>query len=76
MRVLVDALGSSRLPAGFGQPLIDAGEAKQFNPLTLKRLGIRITGSLVCDERVAFVGGFNIAPVYEGDGVVAGWCDF
>ena len=77
VRVLVDALGSSRLPAGFWQPLIDAGgEAKQFNPLTLKRLGIRNHRKLlVCDERVAFVGGFNIAPEYEGDGVVAGWCD-
>ena len=30
---------------------------------------------LVCDERVAFVGGFNISPEYEGDGVNDGWCD-
>jgi cardiolipin synthase len=30
---------------------------------------------LACDDRVAFVGGFNIAPEYEGDGVSCGWCD-
>ena len=30
---------------------------------------------LVCDERVAFVGGFNIASAYDGDGVTSGWCD-
>ncbi len=77
VQVLVDALGSSRLPADFWRPLIEAGgAAKQFNPLTLKRLGIRNHRKLlVCDERVAFVGGFNIAPEYEGDGVVTGWCD-
>ncbi len=77
VRVLVDALGSARLPSGFWDPLIEAGgEARQFNPLTLKRLGIRNHRKLlVCDELVAFVGGFNIAPEYEGDGVVSGWCD-
>ncbi len=77
VQVLVDALGSSSLPVDFWRTLIEAGgEAKQFNPLTLKRLGIRNHRKLlVCDERVAFVGGFNIAPEYEGDGVVSGWCD-
>jgi cardiolipin synthase len=77
VQVLVDALGSSRLPADFWRTLTEAGgEAKQFNPLALKRLGIRNHRKLlVCDERVAFVGGFNIAPEYEGDGVVSGWCD-
>jgi cardiolipin synthase len=29
----------------------------------------------VCDEQVAFVGGFNISPECEGDGVTSGWCD-
>ena len=29
---------------------------------------------LVCDA-IAFVGGFNIAPEYEGDGINCGWCD-
>jgi cardiolipin synthase len=30
---------------------------------------------LVCDDRIAIVGGFNVAPEYEGDGVTRGWCD-
>ena len=49
---------------------------RQFNPIALKRVTIRNHRKLlVCDERVAFVGGFNIAPEYEGDGVNDGWCD-
>jgi len=44
--------------------------------VTLKRLIIRNHRKLlVCDGRVAFVGGFNIATEYEGDGVKSGWCD-
>src|SRR6478736_550641 len=30
---------------------------------------------LVCDEQTAFIGGFNIAKEYDGDGVASGWCD-
>ena len=30
---------------------------------------------LVCDDRVAIVGGFNIGPEYEGDGITQGWYD-
>ena len=45
-------------------------------PLALDRLGIRNHRKLlVCDERVAFFGGFNIASEYDGDGVTRGWCD-
>lgn len=77
VRVLVDALGSFSLPGDFWDPLRSAGgEARIFNPIALKRLAIRNHRKLlVCDERVAFVGGFNIAPEYEGDGVRRGWCD-
>ena len=47
-----------------------------FNPIALRRLTIRNHRKLlVCDERVAFIGGFNISPEYEGDGVNDGWCD-
>ena len=77
VRVLYDALGSRGLPGTFWQPLQAAGgEVRQFNPLAVNRLGIRDHRKLlVCDERVAFVGGFNIAPEYEGDGVTSGWRD-
>lgn len=77
VRVLIDAFGSFSLPADFWAPLqAKGGEARRFNPLALYRLGLRNHRKLlVCDHRVAFVGGFNVAPEYEGDGVTCGWCD-
>jgi len=85
VRVLIDALGSYSLPDDFFQPLQAAGaeirrfnpfKVTLFNPVSLNRLSIRNHRKLlVCDDRVAFVGGFNIAPEYEGDGVKCGWCD-
>jgi cardiolipin synthase len=65
------------LPGSFWEPLRNAGgEVRQFNPMALKRFWIRNHRKLlVCDERVAFVGGFNVAPEYEGDGIKCGWCD-
>src|ERR1051325_3338981 len=62
--VLIDALGSIDLPFSFWDALRAAGgEVRQFNPFWPTRLGIRDHRKLlVCDERVAFVGGFNIAP--------------
>ena len=76
-RVLIDALGSFGLSSEFWKPLLQAGgEVRWFNPLSLNRLGFRNHRKLlVCDQKVAFVGGFNIAPEYEGDGVTCGWCD-
>ena len=77
VRVLVDAFGSLSLPDGFWSPLRAAGgEARFFNPVALNRFEIRNHRKLlVCDETVAFVGGFNIASEYEGDGVTRGWRD-
>lgn len=77
VQVLVDGLGSYSLPAAFWDRLRNTGaEVRVFNPLSLNRLAIRNHRKLlVCDERVAFVGGFNIAPEYDGDGVTNGWCD-
>jgi cardiolipin synthase len=77
VRVLIDALGSYSLPGNFFEPLQTAGgEVRLFNPIALNRMSIRNHRKLlVCDDHVAFVGGFNIAPEYEGDGVKCGWCD-
>lgn len=77
VRVLVDAIGSLHLPEAFWTPLREAGgEARVFNPISLKRLGLRNHRKLlVCDNSVAFIGGFNIAPEYDGDGVTRGWRD-
>lgn len=77
VRVLVDAVGSFELAGNFWEPLVKAGgEVKLFNPVALKRFWIRDHRKLlVCDEQVSFVGGFNIAPEYEGDGITRGWRD-
>jgi cardiolipin synthase A/B len=77
VRVLVDGLGSYSLPGSFWAPLESSGgEVRRFNPVSLNRLGIRNHRKLlVCDEQVAFIGGFNISQEYDGDGVSSGWCD-
>ena len=77
VQVLVDSVGSLLLPDHFWEPLRRAGgEVRWFNPIALKRVTIRNHRKLLmCDERTAFVGGFNISPEYEGDGVNDGWWD-
>jgi cardiolipin synthase len=77
VRVLVDAAGSWFLPNLFFDPLIAAGaEVRRFNPLHLWRFGVRDHRKLlVCDASVIFIGGFNVADEYDGDGVTCGWCD-
>src|SRR2546423_1195900 len=77
VQVLVDALGSFNLPLTFWDPLrAVGGHVRLFNPLKLHRLSIRDHRKcLVCDEQVTFIGGFNIAQEYDGDGVTCGWCD-
>lgn len=77
VQVLVDAFGSLNLPDSFWTPLREAaGECRWFNPLTLRRITFRDHRKLlVIDNDAAFVGGFNVAPEYEGDGVTRGWRD-
>jgi cardiolipin synthase len=75
--VLVDAFGSWPLPATFFAPLLAAGgNVRYFNPLRLWRFGVRDHRKLLlCDDALVFLGGFNIADEYDGDGVTRGWCD-
>lgn len=75
VRVLVDAFGSLGLEDSYWHPLNAAGgEFRWFNP-------VRHRGSrdhrklLVVDERLAIIGGCNLAPEYYGDGVGHGWRD-
>ena len=77
VRVLVDAVGSILLHDAFWQPLRAAGgEFRWFNPLTLGRISYRDHRKvLAVDDAVAFIGGWNIAAPYFGDGVKQGWRD-
>ena len=77
VRVLADAAGSWFLPDNFFNPLIAAGaEVRRFNPLDPWRFGVRDHRKLlICDESVIFIGGFNVADEYDGDGVARGWYD-
>jgi cardiolipin synthase len=77
VRVLLDSFGSVTLQESYWGTLRKAGgELRWFNPLSLHRFNIRDHRKLlVCDSQTAFVGGFNIAPEWEGDGVTRGWRD-
>jgi cardiolipin synthase len=77
VRLMVDSLGSVTLQEKFFDPLKAAGgEFRWFNPLKLKRLGFRDHRKcVVADEQIAVIGGFNIGPEYQGDGVTKGWHD-
>jgi cardiolipin synthase A/B len=77
VQVLVDALGSFSLPEAFFEPLREAGaQCLWFNPIHLGRWSYRDHRKmLVCDDAVAYIGGFNIADEYHGDGVTHGWRD-
>lgn len=77
VRVLLDALGSGGLAEVFWRPLLDAGgEVRFFNPWGSRFYLVRDHRKLlVCDEDVAFVVGYNLAPEYEGDGIEVGWRD-
>ncbi len=75
--VLIDAWGSPELEDEYWADFRAAGgKFRWFNPFNLTRFGIRNHRKLlVCDDTTAFVGGFNIAPEYQGDGVTRGWRD-
>lgn len=77
VRVLVDSVGSQALDDEFWDVLRKAGaEVRWFNPFRLDRFAIRNHRKLLlCDDKIAMIGGFNIAEEYEGDGITRGWCD-
>lgn len=77
VQVLVDALGADALPNNFWDPLMECGaDVRRFNPDLTRRFGFRDHRKvIICDEETAFVGGFNIALSYQGDGVKSGWYD-
>ncbi len=77
VQVLLDAYGSSELPADYWHELRQAGGTVHFfNPFSFRFPTLRNHRKLLLvDDAVAFVGGFNIATEYDGDGVTRGWRD-
>ncbi len=77
VKVLIDAFGSYELPFHYWSEYIKAGgEFRFFNPLTLNRITIRDHRKLlICDNKIAFTGGFNITSEEVGDGITRGWRD-
>ena len=77
VRVLIDAFGSVALPSDYWSALLAAGgHYRSFNPLNLGRITFRDHRKLVvCDDRLALVGGFNISGDQAGDGIAHGWRD-
>lgn len=77
VHILLDALGAGGLPADYWVELRKGGgEVRIFNPLSLRGFLFRDHRKiLLIDDHIAFVGGFNIADEYNGDGVTHGWRD-
>ncbi len=73
VRMLVDAAGSHKLSRAFLRPLRDAGvQIAWFNPIRLRGLRRRPRPDfrshrkiVVCDGRVGFTGGMNIADAHS-----------
>ena len=77
VKLLIDDFGSYELPRNYWTDFIAAGGSyKAFNPMELGRIVFRNHRKLlVCDNAVAFIGGFNITHEEAGDGVTRGWRD-
>lgn len=75
--VLLDYVGSVGLPHAYLDEMIAlGGRLIWFNPMRWRLWPFRDHRKiLVVDDTQAFMGGCNIAPEYEGDGVIEGWRD-
>jgi cardiolipin synthase len=78
IELLIDAFGSSGLPAGYFAALQSAGaRIVWFNTRRLLRRSFRNHRKLMTvDGESAVIGGLNIADEYDGDGISRGWRDF
>jgi cardiolipin synthase len=77
VQALLDAFGAGGLPADYWEELRQhGGEVRFFNPFSWQLFAFRDHRKLLLvDGTVAFIGGFNIADEYDGDGVTRGWRD-
>lgn len=75
--VLIDHAGSISLPGDYFSELESlGGKLVWFNPVRRRFWSFRDHRKLlVVDDDTAFIGGCNIAPEYEGDGITEGWRD-
>ncbi len=79
--VLLDAYGSAALPDSFAQDLVQHGILLRFfSPLfSLNNfyIGRRMHHKIVvADEKMALIGGINIADKYHGTAAVEPWLDY
>lgn len=77
VQLLLDGLGARGLPEDYWTAFRKAGgDVRIFNPLSLRGFLFRDHRKLLLiDDHVAFIGGFNVADEYNGDGTTQGWCD-
>ncbi|OYW29729.1 MAG: hypothetical protein B7Z47_04460 [Chthoniobacter sp. 12-60-6] len=75
--LLLDDVGCWGLPRNYFSQLIElGGKVIWFNPVRWRFWSFRDHRKLlVVDGAQAFIGGCNIAPEYEGDGIHEGWRD-
>ncbi|MGV3663155.1 MAG: phospholipase D-like domain-containing protein [Prosthecobacter sp.] len=75
--LLLDDVGCIGLPRGyFREVTLAGGRVIWFNPMRWRLWTFRDHRKLlVVDEERAFIGGCNVAPEYDGDGVAEGWRD-
>ncbi len=75
--VLLDDVGCLGLSRSYFRELEEAGgRIVWFNPMRWRLWTFRDHRKiLIVDEKTAFLGGCNVAPEYDGDGVREGWRD-
>lgn len=81
VRLLYDAIGSSRLPKRFFAPLLRAGgQAEAFFPTRFPFINFRLNFRnhrklAIIDGQSGYIGGFNIGQEYVGKGRMGFWRD-
>jgi cardiolipin synthase A/B len=76
--LLVDAVGSLELSGDYFDELaaLPHGHMKWFNRARFATLPFRDHRKIILvDDDIALIGGANVGPVYDGDGVNEGWRD-
>ncbi|WP_395748922.1 phosphatidylserine/phosphatidylglycerophosphate/cardiolipin synthase family protein [Prosthecobacter sp.] len=75
--VMLDDVGCWGLPHNYFKEMTElGGKLVWFNPVRWRFWSFRDHRKLlVVDDEMAFMGGCNIAPEYDGDGVATGWRD-